>query len=722
MYAMSATDAVYRRTETDVLIGDGTYGNVFVKTLERREAEAFVEDYNQRNADRPTMASHDGCMLAKFRDNVSTRLTIDRLASHPAYEVAVKCIVRGNEDEGTTCTTIREIAHLKALGDHPNVATLLDHRTFGRGQCREYEACLVFERAWGPLQKLGRAGSIIGKPCLPSLVILQQMCEAVRYMHARGILHRDIKPANILVKYRGGDSWHVELADFGLSRHFDPERMRNDTEYGISGEVCTIWYRPIELLLPTGECKGMSTLPSKRQYGSAIDVWSLGCTIAEFLTGRALFSPNIERGCEKDNVEAMLRYICRAFGSVAVPKQTPTSDLGRAFCKYMDSCADATDGWYCMYQKSRAYSTLQPSKDAYRLLLQPTVDDNVRWSTVDEYVVMQEGSYALFANTEFYQYDPIGAYVLYGSKVAPAPPSGNMTHLPPTIWDAWFNHRLDVPESVCQALSKQTCLAERVRPWRSKDDVSSPADEEAYEAADADADRYTEAFEKAYPGYMWSPAESRIMYDLLTGCFAYDPHKRITAEQLVNGIERMIQAVKTRNEVHAADNDKTCSSNCAADDPSSSGPSSAGSSSSTTDLPSAIFSTSSSSSNSADFAPGIVGMTEESMDVDVVAKCAEQRKAEGKLRKMPGLGTASRLTKGLVSVCLVCTLRHGANYATAKIKWRRWKNSKTSKTPTYLCAFGHLKDHKEAAERMRLSAEEPLEPLVPSDTGDMMRV
>ena len=215
---------------------------------------------------------------------------------------------------------------------------------------------------------------------------------------------------------------------------------------------------------------------------------------------------------------------------------------------------------------------------------------------------------------------------------------------------------------------------------------------------------------------MWTPAETRNMYDPLTDA-AYDAVKRTTAEQLVNGVERMIQAVKTRNAVPTADKDKTGSSNSAADDSYSflSGSASAGSSSSATQLPSASFSSYSSSSNSAGSAPGIVGVKEESMDVDV-AKCAEQPKAGGKLRKMPGLGIAPRLTRGLVSVCLVCTLRHGANHAVAKTKWRRWKNSKT---PTFLCSLGHLKDHKEAAKRMRLGAEEPL---VPMDTGDMMRV
>lgn len=47
------------------------------------------------------------------------------------------------------------------------------------------------------------------------LPLLQQLCSAVDYLHARGVVHRDLKPRNIVVDERD----HLTLLDFGVSRH-----------------------------------------------------------------------------------------------------------------------------------------------------------------------------------------------------------------------------------------------------------------------------------------------------------------------------------------------------------------------------------------------------------------------------------------------------------------------------------------------------------------------
>ena len=89
--------------------------------------------------------------------------------------------------------------------------------------------------------------------------------------HKQGYFHRDMKPENLLINEEGT----VKLADFGLAREI---RARPPfTEY-----VSTRWYRAPELLL------------SSTNYNSPIDIFAMGCIIAEMYLRRPLFPGNSE--------------------------------------------------------------------------------------------------------------------------------------------------------------------------------------------------------------------------------------------------------------------------------------------------------------------------------------------------------------------------------------------------------------------------------------------
>ena len=62
----------------------------------------------------------------------------------------------------------------------------------------------------------------------------------------------------------------VKIADFGLSRQTTP-----NPDY--TNKVVTLWYRAPELLL------------GAKDYGSQIDIWSIGCIFAELFIGTVLF-------------------------------------------------------------------------------------------------------------------------------------------------------------------------------------------------------------------------------------------------------------------------------------------------------------------------------------------------------------------------------------------------------------------------------------------------
>lgn len=96
--------------------------------------------------------------------------------------------------------------------------------------------------------------------------MLFQILQGLNFMHKHGFFHRDIKPENLLCN--GPDL--VKIADFGLARE---TRSRPPyTDY-----VSTRWYRAPEVLLRS------------TNYSSPIDLWAIGCIVAELYTLQPLF-------------------------------------------------------------------------------------------------------------------------------------------------------------------------------------------------------------------------------------------------------------------------------------------------------------------------------------------------------------------------------------------------------------------------------------------------
>lgn len=92
--------------------------------------------------------------------------------------------------------------------DHPNIVRLEDKGEDADGLWYSME--YVDGR---PLSQMIQSGELVKNPRLVRN-ILEQLCDALTYVHKKQIVHRDLKPDNILVTYRGDN---VKVLDFGLA-------------------------------------------------------------------------------------------------------------------------------------------------------------------------------------------------------------------------------------------------------------------------------------------------------------------------------------------------------------------------------------------------------------------------------------------------------------------------------------------------------------------------
>lgn len=175
--------------------------------------------------------------------------------------VAVKLLpseFRGDAEYGGR---LRDEARAAAVIDHPHVVAVHDVGSSGGG-----EVFVVMELVEGrtvrdELRDRGRL------PAEDAAALLVPVCEALAAAHARGVVHRDVNPGNIM---RCSDGT-VKLMDFGIARVADVEGFTN-----------------------TGVVVGTAAYLSPEQVrcdplDGRSDVYAVGCTLYELLTGLAPF-------------------------------------------------------------------------------------------------------------------------------------------------------------------------------------------------------------------------------------------------------------------------------------------------------------------------------------------------------------------------------------------------------------------------------------------------
>uniref|UniRef100_A0A8C9CKX4 mitogen-activated protein kinase n=1 Tax=Phocoena sinus TaxID=42100 RepID=A0A8C9CKX4_PHOSS len=177
--------------------------------------------------------------------------------------VAVKKLSRPFQSLIHARRTYRELRLLKHL-KHENVIGLLDVFTPATSLEDFSEVYLVTTLMGADLNNIVKCQALSDEHVQ---FLVYQLLRGLKYIHSAGIIHRDLKPSNLAVN----EDCELRILDFGLARQADEE---------MTGYVATRWYRAPEIML------------NWMHYDQTVDIWSVGCIMAELLQGKALFPGN----------------------------------------------------------------------------------------------------------------------------------------------------------------------------------------------------------------------------------------------------------------------------------------------------------------------------------------------------------------------------------------------------------------------------------------------
>ena len=192
--------------------------------------------------------------------------------------------------DGVNRTAMREIKIQKEL-KHKNVMRLLD--VFSKEGAT---VSLVFEFMKTDLADILADLNVVITPANAKCLILQTFI-GLDYMHQNWIIHRDLKPGNLLLDVNGV----LKIGDFGLAKTYgSPNRE-------MTSQVVTPWYKAPELLL------------GAKHYSTSIDIWSMGCIMAEIVKRRPFFqTTNTDTG---EHYISDMSQLTTIFGILGTPNE-----------------------------------------------------------------------------------------------------------------------------------------------------------------------------------------------------------------------------------------------------------------------------------------------------------------------------------------------------------------------------------------------------------------
>ena len=169
------------------------------------------------------------------------------------------------------CMLQNEVRFLSKLNKNENVIKLLEvirEQNNDVSYIFEYCDCNIFEF----IERHRKQKMFISEAKIRN--IIYQITCGIKYLHSNNIMHRDLKPENILIILNDN---LVKIADFGTAKEIPDYQDNSLTDY-----VCTRWYRAPECTLKS------------HNYNEKIDIWAIGCIMAELYTLKPIFPGNDE--------------------------------------------------------------------------------------------------------------------------------------------------------------------------------------------------------------------------------------------------------------------------------------------------------------------------------------------------------------------------------------------------------------------------------------------
>nr|XP_057944213.1 homeodomain-interacting protein kinase 2 isoform X2 [Doryrhamphus excisus] len=252
------------------MIQNGAASGATVATVATAASTANSKNSNSNNEGDYHLVQHE--VLCSMTNTYEVLEFLGR----GTFGQVVKCWKRGTN----------EIVAIKILKNHPSYArqgqievSILarlstesaDDYNFVRAyECFQHKnhTCLVFEMLEQNLYDFLKQNKFSPLPLKYIRPVLQQVATALMKLKSLGLIHADLKPENIMLVDPSRQPYRVKVIDFGSASH-------------VSKAVCSTYlqsryYRAPEIILGLPFCE-------------AIDMWSLGCVIAELFLGWPLY-------------------------------------------------------------------------------------------------------------------------------------------------------------------------------------------------------------------------------------------------------------------------------------------------------------------------------------------------------------------------------------------------------------------------------------------------